>query len=186
MARSAPLKALAVALAFMGAPIGSGASDYELMSASAQARIGETTVLGQKSPDSFAEYDVRASWRTPWEHHFLSRLSVGARWLTSVGAFEGSGKTGAVASVIPVLALGTRDGRFTLDGGLGLGLLSRYRYENQDFGGHLQFALTAGLETPLYRRLGVGYRFMHYSDAGSYGPDTVGADLHMAGLTYRF
>jgi hypothetical protein len=186
MDRCAPLKGFATALAFVLAPACGAASDFELLSAGVQVQFGETTVLGQDAPDSFQEYDVRAAWRTPWEHQFLADFSVGMRVLGSVGAFRGSGKLGAVASAIPVLALGTADGRFTVDGGLGLAVLSRYRYAQQDYGGPLQFALTFGVEAPVYRRLGAGYRFMHYSDAGSYGPDTVGADLHMAGLTYRF
>jgi len=27
---------------------------------------------------------------------------------------------------------------------------------------------------------------MHYSDAGAYGPHTIGADFHMVELIYRF
>lgn len=186
MLRIAPLKWLIAVLGLMATPIRSLASDYELLSASAQVRIGERTVLGRQSPDSFREYDLRLSWNTPWERQVLSGLSVGARLLASGGLFEGAGKTAAVASAIPVVALGTQDRRFTVDGGAGLGFLSAHRYAQQDFGGHLQFALTVGIEVPLYRRIGLAYRFMHYSDAGVHGPHTVGADLHMAGLTYRF
>jgi hypothetical protein len=162
------------------------ALDDDLLSASVQARIGERTVLGQDSPESFKEYDLRASLRTRWERPLAGGLSVGMRWLASVGAFEGVGQWAAVASLVPVLALGTDDRRFTLDGGIGLALLSKHHFGQQDLGGPLQFALTAGLEGPVYRRIGLGYRFMHYSDAGAWGPHTIGADLHMAGLTYRF
>jgi hypothetical protein len=180
------LRIVAAALAVVLAPTVSAESGYPLLSAGVQVRIGETTVIGQRSPDSFAEYDLRGHWRTPYESQLSPKLSLGARLLGGIGVFKGSGKTGAIASLIPVIALGTPDGRYTFDAGLGLGVLSRYRYQQQDFGGYLQFALTVGLEAPLYRRIGITYRFMHYSDAGSYGPHTVGADLHMAGLMYRF
>lgn len=186
MVKIATLKWLVAVFGLAATPTRGVASDYELLSASVQVRIGERTVLGRKSPDSFQEYDLRASWNTRWEHQVLSGLSVGARLLASGGVFEGPGETAAVASAIPVVALGTQDRRFTLDGGAGFAFLSAHRYAQQDFGGHLQFALTLGLEGPLYRRIGVAYRFMHYSDAGVYGSHTVGADLHMAGLTYRF
>jgi hypothetical protein len=56
----------------------------------------------------------------------------------------------------------------------------------QDFGGPLQFALTLGIEVPLYGHAAAGYRFMHYSDAGFYAPGTIGADMHMVELLYRF
>ena len=89
-------------------------------------------------------------------------------------------------SVLPVLALGSEDGRFTVDFGAGLALLSRSKFGKQDFGGLLQGALTFGVGIPIYRRFGLGYRFMHYSDAGVYGYDTIGADLHNIELSYRF
>lgn len=34
--------------------------------------------------------------------------------------------------------------------------------------------------------LGLGYRFLHYSDAGINGSNTTGADFHMVEFTYRF
>jgi hypothetical protein len=106
--------------------------------------------------------------------------------LASAGVLEGADKTALVVSAIPILAFGSQDGRFTGDLGAGLALLSKHRYAQQDFGGPLQFALTFGVGVPLYRRVGVGYRFLHYSDAGAYGPDTIGADFHMLELIYRF
>jgi hypothetical protein len=106
--------------------------------------------------------------------------------LTSVGVLQGAGKTALVASVIPVLALGRQDGRLTVDLGAGLALLSKHRYAQQDYGGPLQFALTFGVGVPLYQRVGLGYRYLHYSDAGAYGPYTIGADFHMIELIYRF
>lgn len=35
-------------------------------------------------------------------------------------------------------------------------------------------------------QLGLGCRFLHYSDAGVNGSDTTGADFHMIELRYRF
>lgn len=73
----------------------------------------------------------------------------------------------------------------TLDLGAGGALFSKYRFGTQDYGGPFQFALTLGLRMPLYKKLGVGYRFMHYSDASINGPDTIGADFHMIEFIYR-
>ena len=53
-------------------------------------------------------------------------------------------------------------------------------------GGPVQAALTLGVSVPVYERFAVGYRFMHYSDGGAYGSDTIGADFHMLELSYRF
>jgi hypothetical protein len=108
------------------------------------------------------------------------------RLLTSAGALLGAGETALVVSLIPVLALGSQDGRLTLDLGIGGALLSKHHFGTQDYGGPFQFALTLGAGVPLYERLGLGYRFMHYSDAGIYGTYTTGADLHTVEFTYRF
>ena len=162
------------------------ASDDEWLGISARLRVDDKRVIGKKQPQSFKEYDVMLTRRLPWEERSSSGWGAGARLLLSAGLMQGGSKTALVASIVPVLALGTRDGRLSLDAGLGLAVLSEHRYEQQDYGGPLQFALTAGLGLPLYENFGAGYRFMHYSDAGLYGSGTIGADFHMAELTYRF
>ena len=111
---------------------------------------------------------------------------MGTRLLTSAGYLEGAGAGALVVSVLPVVALGTRDGKFTVDLGAGVAVLSQSKFGQQDFGGPVQAALTFGVGIPLYQRFGVGYRFMHYSDGGAYGPNTIGADLHTVELIYRF
>ena len=164
----------------------SHASDFELLSIGVRARVGEKRVLGEVQPESFRAYDVATAIRTPWETEFAPGWGVGVRLLASAGVLQGAGETALVASLIPVLAIGTQDRRFTFDLGAGLALLSRHRYAQQDFGGPLQSALTLGVSIPLYRRVGVGYRFLHYSDGGVYGENTIGADFHMIELIYRF
>jgi lipid A 3-O-deacylase PagL len=168
------------------APWPSHAGDLDLLNVGVRARVGEKRVLGEQHPESFRAVDVVASIRLPWESYSPSGWGVSTRLLGSAGILDGAGKIALVVSAVPVIAFGGQDGRFTADMGAGLALLSKHRYAQQDFGGHLQFALTFGVGVPLYRRVGVGYRFMHYSDAGAYGGDTIGADFHMVELIYRF
>ena len=120
-----------------------------------------------------------ASCRLPWERYYPSGWGVGTRLLASAGVLQGGNKTAFVFSLIPVLAVGSQDGRFVLDLGAGVALLTRHTFEKQDYGGHSQFALTAGVGVPLSGDWGVGYRFLHYSDAGIHGPDTISADFNM-------
>jgi hypothetical protein len=167
-------------------PVPALAWDLELLSVGVRARVGEKRVLGKEQLESFREYDVVAALRLPWQRYSPSGWGAGTRLLASAGILQGADKTGLVVSGVPVLALGSRDGRFMLDMGAGLALVSEHQFAQQDFGGPLQFALTFGAGMPLYRRIGVGYRFLHYSDAGLYGPDTIGADFHMVELTHRF
>jgi hypothetical protein len=168
------------------APRPGRADDLQLLSLGVRARYGGDKVLGDEQPVSFHEYDAVAAIALPWERYAESGWGVGTRLLASAGALHGAQKTALVVSLIPVLALGSQSGRFTFDLGAGAALLSEHRFANQDYGGPFQFALTFGVSVPLGERLGVGYRFLHYSDAGLYGPYTIGADFHMIELIYRF
>ena len=166
-------------------PSGSVAADLELLSIGARARVGEKRVLGKVAPESFREYDVVATLRLPWQHYTASGWGIGTRLMGSAGILEGANKTALVVTAIPLLAFGSEDGRFTLDVGAGLALISEHRFAQQDFGGPLQGALTFGASVPLYQRVGVGYRFMHYSDWGAYGPSSIGVDFHMIEFSWR-
>ncbi|MBB3139849.1 acyloxyacyl hydrolase [Halomonas organivorans] len=172
-------------LACLLAPGPSVADDWELQSLSLRARVSEKTLLGEEAPEDFKEYDLSANVGLPWERYAASGWGVGTRVMASAGLLRGAGENALVVSAIPELTLGSEDGRFLLDLGAGGVLISRHRFGEQDFGGPFQFALTLGVRVPLYRRLGVGYRFLHYSDAGVNGPDTTGADFHMIEFSYR-
>jgi len=166
---------------------GPGRADgLRLLSVGVRASVSGDTVLGDVAPEEFHEYDVVASFGLPWERYSPSDWGVGTRLMASAGVLRGAGSTAFAVSLIPVLAFGSRDGRFTLDLGIGGALLSKHRFGAQDYGGAFQFALTFGGGIPLYKRLGLGYRFLHYSDAGIYGSHTTGADFHMIEFTYRF
>ena len=162
------------------------AEDLRVLGVSVRAGASGANVLGDAAPEDFQAYDIAATFRLPWARYSESGWGAGTRVMASAGAFRGAGETALAVSLIPVLALGTQDGRFTLDLGAGVALLSKQRFGTQDFGGAFQFALTLGVTVPLYERLGVGYRFMHYSDAGAYGRHTIGADFHMLELAYYF
>ena len=160
--------------------------DLSLQSLSIRARISENTVLGKDTKEDFEEYDVSANFGLPWEDYSSSGWGMGSRLMASAGILRGAGEKALVVSLIPELTLGSEDGRFMLDLGVGGALLSRHRFGTQDFGGPFQFALTLGVSVPLYKKLGVGYRFLHYSDASINGSDTTGADFHMIEFNYRF
>ena len=157
-----------------------------LLNVSILATFSSIDVVGGVAPEEFREYDVAANFRLPWAWYSQSGWGAGIRLMASAGALYGGGETALVVSLIPLIALGSQDGRFTLDMGAGGALLSRHHFGTQDYGGYFQFVLTAGVGVPLFKRLGVGYRFLHYSDAGIYGPHNTGADLHMLEFTYRF
>jgi len=168
------------------APWPGRAENMRWLSIGVRGGFSSADVLGDVAPEEFEAYDAVASFVLPLERYSASGWGVGTRLLAGAGVLRGAGDTALVVSLIPALALGSRDGRFSLDLGAGGALLSRHQFGTQDFGGPFQFALTLGAGFPIYRRLGLGYRFQHYSDAAINGSDTTGADLHMVELTYRF
>ncbi|MGM0987452.1 MAG: acyloxyacyl hydrolase [Pseudomonadota bacterium] len=157
-----------------------------MQSLSLRTRLSEKTLLGDEAPEDFEAYDLSAYIALPWDDDATSGWGAGTRLMASVGVLRGVGENALVVSVIPALTLGNEDGRFLLDLGAGGALFSRHRFGTQDFGGPFQFALTLGIGGPLYRQLGLGYRFLHYSDAGVNGSDTTGADFHMIEVRYRY
>ncbi len=157
-----------------------------LLSVGIWATFSSADVLGAVAPEEFREYGVAANFRLPWGWYSQSGWGAGIRLLTGAGVLYGDAETALALSLIPLVAFGSQDGRFTLDMGAGGALLSRHQFGTQDFGGYFQFALTAGVNVPLFKQLGVGYRYLHYSDGGIYGPHNTGADMHMLELIYRF
>lgn len=156
----------------------------ELLNGGLRVRVGDQTVLGKPQPEVFQEYDIFANYR--WLRQDESGWGWSLRLLASAGFIQGANRTALVVSGVPVVAFGSTDGRFSADAGVGMALFSRHRFALQDFGGPIQAALTAAVTLPLYRRIGIGYRFVHYSDASAYGSHTIGADFHMVELLYRF
>lgn len=171
---------------FLLVPTPSYSEEMRLLKLSFRARFSGATTIGKQQPEEFEEYNLAANVGLPWQRYSSSGWGVGTQLMASVGIMRNGGDNGLVVSVVPLVALGSNDGRFFLDAGAGAALLSRYRYGTQDYGGPFQFALTAGAGFPLYKRLGLGYRFLHYSDDGLNGPGTTGADFHMIELRYLF
>jgi lipid A 3-O-deacylase PagL len=142
--------------------------------------------LGEQMRQDFVGGDMLAMFRLPWGWYSQSGWGVGSRLMTSAGAMESEGVTGFVASAVPLAVLGSQDGRYSLDVGVGTALMSEHRYGKQDLGGPFQFVGTLGISAVLFEPIGVGYRFQHYSDGTIYGSESRGVDLHMIELTYRY
>ena len=177
-----------VVLFVLGSPgVGYGV-DTSLMAVGVRGGIsikGESP-LGEQMREDFVGGDLFGLFRLPWSWYSASGWGVETRLITSAGALSALEKVALVSSVAPVLALGTKNGRFTIDAGLGGALISAHDFGRHDLGGPFQFVATAGMSVVPFGRVGFGYRFQHYSDGTIYGSDTRGVDLHMIELTYRY
>ena len=177
-----PWAPIGVALCLL-VPLSSSAEGLRPLNIGVRARFSQTEVLGKETLEEFHEVDVSASFALPWTWQTQSGWEPSTRLMASAGVLNGAGKPALVVSFVPVLAI--QHQRLTLDTGLGGALLSRHQFGSQDLGGAFQFAFTAGVGMLLSERLGVGYRLLHYSDAGIYGSNRTGADLHMLEITYK-
>lgn len=176
-----------MALCLLLVPWPSRAEDIRLVNIGIRAGFTGASVLGEEQQEAFQEYSAFATVGLPWGWYSKSGWGVGTRVIASAGAIQASGgATGVIGSLVPDIAFGSQDGRFTVDIGGGGAWLSTHHFGKQDFGGPFQVVATVGVHVPLYERFGIGYRFQHYSDAGFYGNSSRGADFHMAELTYRF
>ena len=113
-------------------------------------------------------------------------LRLETRLITSAGAIVGGGDTGFMGTVVPDLALTAWNGRVSLDAGLGLGLFPKYKFGVQDFGGPVQIVGTLGIGFNLFPHGYAGFRLQHFSDATLYGSNTLGADMYVLEIAYRF
>jgi Lipid A 3-O-deacylase (PagL) len=152
-------------------------------------RIGMSggSPLGQEQKEKFEQYDFAALFRLPWgRQEWSSGVKFDTRLLATAGLLTAAVKTGMMTSVVPCLALSSRNEEISVDIGVGGGLFSTYRFGVQNFGGPFQIFATAGIGFRPYTHFHAGYRFQHFSDAGIYGPASLGVDMHILELSYTF
>ena len=144
-------------------------------------------LLGKRQTANFALVDVAALFRLPWSWPLgESPWRVETGLITSAGALSAAGDTGFIATVVPRVALSGWHGFASIDVGIGLGLFGRDNYGPQDFGGHVQLVLTTALQIHPISHAFAGFRLQHFSDAGIYGSHSLGVDLYLIEVGYRF
>jgi len=156
-------------------------------------RIGPRVGVSGKSPfgkdqkEDFQQYDLAAVFGLPWGwQEPMTGMKLDMRLHASAGQLAALGNASFMTTVVPCLTLSSPNEAVTVDVGAGGGLFSRYKFGVQDFGGPAQIVGTSGLGLNLITDFYTGYRFQHFSDAGAYGPTSLGVDIHMFELNYRF
>ena len=170
-----------------------GVSYEEQRNAITLIRVGPRVGVSGKSPfgkdqiEDFQQYDLAAvfglplGWREP-----LTGMRLDMRLHSSAGQLVSLGDTALMVTVVPCLTLSSPKETVSMDIGAGAGLFSRYKFGAQDFGGPAQIVGTIGFGMNLISDFYTGYRFQHFSDAAMYGPTSLGVDIHLFELNYRF
>jgi hypothetical protein len=99
---------------------------------------------------------------------------------------EAAGDAGVMATVVPDLILAGWNELVSFDAGAGGGFFSRHQFGSQSFGGPAQFVATIGLSFSPITHGYAGFRLLHFSDAGLYGSDSLGVDLFIFEVGYKF
>jgi hypothetical protein len=148
---------------------------------------GKTPILGKEQKYYFDMIDVAAVFKLPWAWPLDGNLwGLETRLITSAGLLQGAGESGLIVTVVPDLALSGWEGLVTFDAGAGAGFFSNYKFGVQDFGGPVQIIATAGVRINPFSHAFAGFRAQHFSDAGLYGPSSLGVDMYIVELGYRF
>ena len=131
--------------------------------------------------------DVAAVFKLPWSWPLSeSQWNLETRLITSAGLLQAASDSALMITIVPDLALSGWDGFVTFDAGVGAGFFSNYKFGVQDFGGPAQIVATTGVRVNPFSHAYTGFRVQHFSDAGLYGPSSLGVDMYIVELGYRF
>jgi hypothetical protein len=143
--------------------------------------------MGKEQQYYFHLTDVAAVIKLPWSRQLgESTWSLETRLIASAGLLTGANESGLMMTAVPVLALNGWEGLVTFDAGVGAGFFSNHKFGMQDFGGPVQIVATMGVRVNPFSHAYAGFRVQHFSDAGLYGSSSLGADMYIAELGYRF
>lgn len=164
------------------------AGDVTLLSIGPRIGFGEKApLMGKEQKYYFHLYDIAALITLPWSWPIgESTWRLDTRLLASAGLLTGAKESSLMITTVPLLALSGWNDLVTLDVGMGAGFFSNEKFGVQDFGGPVQIVATMGVQINPLAHAYAGLRVQHFSDATLYGPNSLGVDMYIAELGYRF
>jgi hypothetical protein len=164
------------------------AGDMALLSIGPRIGFGEKVpLMGKEQKYYFHMTDVAALFKLPWSWPLGGNSwSLETRLIASAGQLAAAGDNGLIMTVVPDLALSGWAGLVTFDAGAGAGFFSNHKFGVQDFGGPVQIVATMGVRVNPFSHAYTGFRLQHFSDAGLYGSSSLGVDMYIVELGYRF
>ena len=164
------------------------AGEMALLSIGPRIGFGEKIpLMGKEQQYYFHLTDVAAVIKLPWSRQLgESTWSLETRLIASAGLLTGADESGLMMTAVPDLALNGWGGLVTFDGGVGAGFFSNHKFGMQDFGGPVQIVATMGVRVNPFSHAYTGFRIQHFSDAGLYGPSSLGVDMYIVELGYQF
>jgi len=164
------------------------AGDMALLSIGPRIGFGEKVpLMGKEQQYYFHLTDVAAVIKLPWSRPLgESTWSLETRLIASAGLLTGANESGLMMTAVPDLALNGWEELVTFDAGVGAGFFSNHEFGMQNFGGPVQIVATMGVRVNPLSHAYTGFRVQHFSDAGLYGLSSLGVDMYIIELGYRF
>lgn len=164
------------------------AGDMALLSIGPRIGFGEKVpLMGKEQQYYFHLTDVAAVIKLPWSRPLgESTWSLETRLIASAGLLTGANESGLMMTAVPDLALNGWEELVTFDAGVGAGFFSNHKFGMQNFGGPVQIVATMGVRVNPLSHAYTGFRVQHFSDAGLYGLSSLGVDMYIIELGYRF
>jgi hypothetical protein len=172
------LRVTRVALVAWAAGAQAGGLSLESVGARTGFSVRERNTRFYQS-EAFADFNLPWHWDLGSEWHLQTRLDLSAGWLT------GGGDDAFVGTVGPSLVLGREEFPLLLVSGISPTVLSREEVGPLDFGDVLQFTTHIGITWQVGKRVTLGYRFQHMSNA-NISDSNPGLNLHSFAVGYRF
>lgn len=127
-----------------------------------------------------------AVYQLPWELRARSGFGAATRFGVTAGMLKGNGDYSFIGSAGPGFTLGKTGFPLELDLGISVTFLSYDTFGRRDYNGQVQFSSHGGVNYRLTKRIGLGYRIQHMSNAGMNGCRNPGLNLHLVGVTWYF
>ncbi len=164
------------------------AGDITLVNIGPRIGFGEKIpFMGKEQKHYFHLYDIAAIVKLPWSWPLGGDTwGLETRLIASAGLLTGGNESGLMITAVPVLALNGWKRLLTLDAGVGAGFFSNHTFGVQDFGGPVQIVATLGAQVSPFSHAYAGVRIQHFSDAGLNGSSSLGVDMYISELGYRF
>jgi len=137
----------------------------------------------------FHLYEAFAVYGLPWEWRNSSGWGAAPSFNVSAGALAGGNESGFIGGAGVGLAFNKDNAGISLDTGVGLDLMDRRQFGEQDFGSILLWGAYVGLSYRFKGGLGIGYRLQHLSNNRILYTNCTpnpGVDLHMFSVSWNF
>lgn len=129
--------------------------------------------------EAFAGWDMPRRWNFYSDWYFRPTLDVTAGTISNQKAY------GFIGTLGPGLQLGKGTFPLIVQGGLSPTILSRYQFDNKDFGSRLQFTTYVSLQWVITKRVSAGLGFQHMSNGGFSKPNP-GVNMEFLSTSFCF